>query len=935
MFRIVLLLLSSWFYQPAPVRVFEDTAGAISEISVNLAANQRVQFETVALSPGADPVLHLWDVAGNRELAFDDNGAGGKAARVTFQAPANMIVTLIVRPRAVWSKGSADITMDGQPWQQGVRFDGWLHPLLNLTPREEIHVVSSPTGPPAHRFYVLSDDGLHIEHRQAPGSRTKWTVPAGFSTFRTFLIGTSPVHAHRRIRLLRNDGALAGRDPDGDGLGSQLEAQLKTCSTRQESFDAFECSSAADLRDTDGDGISDGWEVLGRDWRDPQTKRSVYVALPFFGADPRHKDLFVEVDYRRLTKRENELDERHKMPALVAREVAAAYGDAETTHPLVAAFHGRLLGNPTLQKGIRVHLDTGVEPESEADAGIYGNWGGYDAIDAIQLSGGRWEGRPPGALWRTHMHPSRYGIFKYGPGHISGGGQCGTGVACGYNMRSSSNAVHELGHSFALNHTKPTDMPGFGVNCSPNYRSAMSYAYIGKRVFSDGQNRPPLNNTALKEWNAIPASNTSYLDDLVSVFGYAVDPVQGHVDWNRDGAVAPAGETVRAYANHGPNMECELTRMNKSTIGGAKTNTSLALARAASRTYMVFVDTAGTVRYASSASSWTCTAAENGCPGSSWGGVQQGGFTVKASGVDAASATFAGRTYLAIVMTGTDGTLWHRFAVHDGGNVTWTPARLIPSTAVAGEPSLAGIRDGTGLFLAYKGTDNVVRWRTYDGQDWTAETVATQHVLKPMPMDRPIAISPDASPAIVNGFLPFKVPEQPMIYGAFTGTTGAVSLYWLDLSGRWVNTGLMMDSGGKAVGRPALAWVPASPAADFPGTFYVGSRRGDGSGYWMHRSFNGKIGGKTFVGLGSYFDNSWLEGAAIDFVDSNAGGVSQLWAAIEFNGAIEFRPRADGIVDLPYRNYDDWTVLGWGICRFMVNPLGNESNPVACKARPY
>lgn len=934
MLLFVLLLLTPSFYQPAPVRYFEDTAGVINEIQINLAANQRVVFETVSLSAGADPVLHLWDVDGNRELAFDDNSAGGRAARVTFVAPANMRIAVIVRPRAVWSKGSCDITMNGQPWQRAVRFDGWLQPLLNLTPREEIHVLSSPAGPPAHRFYILSEDGLRIEYRGEPGARTKWTVPAGFSTFRNFLIGTSPVHGHRRIRLLRNDAALRGRDPDGDGLGSQLESQLKTCSTRQESFDAFECSSAADLRDTDGDGIPDGWEVLGRDWIDPDTNAPVYVALPSFGADPRHKDLFVEVDYRRLTKRENDLDERQQMPASVAREIAAAYGDADTLHPLVAAYHGRLLGNPTLQKGIRVHLDTGIAPETEDDAGTYGNWGGYDAIDAVETEPGKWSGQAPGALWRTHMHPSRYGIFKYGPGHIEGGGQCGTGVACGYNMRSGSNAIHELGHSFALSHTGPDGMPGYGVNCSPNYRSVMSYAYIGKRVFSDGQNRPPLNNAALTEWNAVTPSNTSYLDDLSSVFGYSVDLAGGHVDWNRDGRFAPAGETVRAYANNGPNRECELTRMNEAAVGGARTNTSLALARAAGRTYLFFVDPSGVVRYAASTSSWQCTTAESGCPGSSWGGVQHAGFAVTAEGVDIAAATFAGRTYLAVVVSAADGTLWSRFAVHAGNNITWTPAAMIPSAQVSGEPALAGIRGGSGLYLAYKGTDNIVRWRTYDGQNWTSENTALRHVLKPAPADVPITMSADASPAIVHAYLPYKVAEQPMLYGAFARADGALVLYWLDFSGRWVDTGLMMDSGGAVKGRPALAWVPAS-SEDYPGTFYVGTRRGPDAAYWMQRSFAARIGGPTTVGLGSFFDNSWLHGTAIDFVDSDAGGVSQLWAAIEFKGSIEFRPRADGIVDLPYRNHDDWSVLAWGLCRFTVNPLGNESSPITCRSRPY
>lgn len=915
--------------QPGPVRIFEDVAGALTEHTVLLAAGERVVFETVALSPGADPVLHLFDKDANRELAFDDNGAGGKAARLSFVAPRNMFVSLLVRERGVLSKGTCDLLKNGQPFKQGVRFDGWLHPLLNLEFNEEIHVISPPAGPRAHSFYVLSEDGLRITHRvHASGVHTRFVIPFGFGPFRNFLMGTTELHAHRKLRLIRNDGRLPGRDPDGDGLGAQLEGQLKTCSARTDSYDAFLCSTVADLRDTDGDGVPDGWEVLGRDFRDPADGRITHVPLPHMGADPRHKDLFIEVDYRRLTKRENDLDERHKMPPQVARAFAAAYGDAATTHPLVEASHGRLLNNPDLKKGIRVHLDTGVEPETDADAAIYGNWGGYNTINAVR-KGNKFDGPPPGALWRTNMHPSRFGIFKYGPGHISGGGQCGRGVACGYNMRSASNAIHEMGHSFGLNHTGPMDFPQPGVNCAPNYPSVMSYAFMGKGEFADGQNRAALNNTALAEFKAVSPGNKAYLDDLVNTFGYTVDRVNGHVDWNRDGQFAGPGETVRAYANYGAGLECEFTRMNKVTVPSARTNSSLALARFSGKTYLFFVDPAGTVRFSTSTSNWKCAAAEAGCDGSGWSSPTSAAFPVKAVGVDADTTSFFGLSYLAIAVTAQDGTLWHRIAFRQPNGVEfWRGAEQIPSAPVAGEPSLAGIRSGTGLFLAYKGADNRVRWRTYDGHNWSAETVALAT------NGKEIVTSADASPAIANVYLPFKVPGQPMIYGAFAATDGRLRMMWLDFGGRWVNTGLLDNDLMPVKGRPTMAWVPASTAADFPGTFYLGARSGADGDYMTARTYvNAK--GTPRIGIASFFDNSFLEGAAFDFLSGDTTGTPQLWAALSFKNGIEFRPRADGIVDLTYRNYDDWSVLGWGLCFFTVDPLRQDPKPIRCPNRPF
>ena len=46
-------------------------------------------------------------------------------------------------------------------------------------------------------------------------------------------------------------------------------------------------------RDTDADGLSDGVEVMGR--RDAQP----HQPLVLWGANRRHKDMFVEVDYQR------------------------------------------------------------------------------------------------------------------------------------------------------------------------------------------------------------------------------------------------------------------------------------------------------------------------------------------------------------------------------------------------------------------------------------------------------------------------------------------------------------------------------------------------------------------------------------------------------------------------------------------------------------
>ena len=48
---------------------------------------------------------------------------------------------------------------------------------------------------------------------------------------------------------------------------------------------------------------------------------------------------------------------------------------------------------------------------------------------------------------------------------------------------------------------------------------------------------------------------------------------------------------------------------------------------------------------------------------------------------------------------------------------------------------------------------------------------------------------------------------------------------------------------------------------------------------------------------------------------------------------IMFRPKADGINDFGYRNYNDWDILRVNVCKQVVNPKGTVSNPIKCPER--
>jgi hypothetical protein len=107
----------------------------------------------------------------------------------------------------------------------------------------------------------------------------------------------------------------------------------------------------------------------------------------------------------------------------------------------------------------------------------------------------------------------------------------------------------------------------------------------------------------------------------------------------------------------------------------------------------------------------------------------------------------------------------------------------------------------------------------------------------------------------------------------------------------------------------------------------------------MNRTYF-KLGSNTIrVGLTSYFDNEWLFGNAIDVTVGKTDGPPQMWATMTFRrdgkDLVLFRPRADGIVDIDQKNYDDWSAVAWGLCQTLVNSDTTFIDPVRCPKRPF
>lgn len=929
--------------------VFEMKMSVISEYTLDLPAGRLVTFLTTNLSPGSDPVMHLLNIDGN-EVAVDDNSGPGASARLVYTPAVTGNYRVVVRARSNTTAGTCNLTKDGTVWQTGVVFAGSQVALQQLRANEALETVKVPNGAQGtHLLYVLKSDGVGIALRgygNGTAGAAALNLPVALGN-RTAVVGVNRWAVPGAARFIRNDAGLAGHDPDQDGLGSELEDKLGTCSkltgfvTGPDGV-AFDSSLATDPRDTDGDGISDGWEVLGR--RDAWP----HQALPLWGADPRHKDLFVEFDFMQTSPGEPEV----QMTADTARKFAAYYGDQiDTASPLRQAYRAAVLRNPDGKPGIRAHLDIGVTPTDSGDATIFGDWGGHNVIPPVKNGDGNWVGVDYHDAWKTHLSAARRGIFRHAPAPAS------PGASNTLNYFSFSAGIndpwglaHESGHANGLGHSGPAGITGpVDPNCKPNYQSLMNYAYqyapdqVG---FSDGLGTGVLNNASLTEWEAVPPSNTSYLKILRDLFRYYVDETSGHVDWNRDGVFAPAGTKVRAYANYMPGSGgCEFTRYNPVGLGGTS-STSPAITRLGNRTYVFWARSDG-VWYAWSTSPFNCPVPDTTPCGSFTG---SGKLALDATqGLDAIRIGTGSQSQILLVGTSASGVLRDvRLSLISAPFVTlenWTAPAVIASGATAsGEPSLVRL-DVSSAYLAFKGTDGKLRMnRTGDWNSWKWEGDTVQI----SSTGAAITLAAHASPSIARAYLPYQ-PGIPALYGAFASAVdGRLDVWWWNNgTRRWEATAVLESRPGPVRARPAMAWVPTNHSAESPGRFYL-VYTADGSGMmkWMMsyvkvtKNADGTVTKAEKVGLEGPFDNVWAAAAGVDLlyedgVDTNLRAVTTGIPTDTGLGAVWMRPKADGIQDFGYLNYNDWQVLRVGICQQVVNPGGTVSNPIKCPAKDW
>lgn len=263
--------------------------------------------------------------------------------------------------------------------------------------------------------------------------------------------------------------------------------------------------------DTDGDAIPDAWETDGADIDGDGDSD---VDLPAMGADPQHKDIFVEVDWM------------NRAPVCIWLFCWGGRGFEPIQTALAdvrASFANADVTNPDGQPGIDIHIDSGSTAVMNDDT--LATWGGmsganvvpYDASFGSFLGNGGYDWTEFQAVKNANFAAVRGPIFHYAIYADRYGGSNSSGISRGIGAadfivsdgpwangfsrtQERGTFQHELGHNLGLRHGG-----GDNNNYEPNFLSIMNYAFqLGGLLPTSGLDYSraalaPLNENALSE----------------------------------------------------------------------------------------------------------------------------------------------------------------------------------------------------------------------------------------------------------------------------------------------------------------------------------------------------------------------------------------------------------------------------------------------------
>jgi hypothetical protein len=238
--------------------------------------------------------------------------------------------------------------------------------------------------------------------------------PASVSGELTHIVGSGQFNKSENLRV---NGAIVAVNPfDASPEGAAWDnvtvttnplpsgTTLLTTSVDHAGFSSFDCLTwsavvyRTEVVDNDGDGLLRPWEENTGSLTDPNG-----VALPplaLMGADPDHKDLFVEIGYMNTNQTTSNGGAAGVLYGGVLKPHHTHLPSAAALLKVGAAFAAAPVPNPDLTPGINVHFDVGNNYQS-GEAGPYvipSAWAwarGGEAYDEMITVCTRGAGDPP------------------------------------------------------------------------------------------------------------------------------------------------------------------------------------------------------------------------------------------------------------------------------------------------------------------------------------------------------------------------------------------------------------------------------------------------------------------------------------------------------------------------------------------------------------